>query len=83
MRRVPHRRPEAGVSGAPGTDISQPGASGMLWTAVRWIMERETGGVLQTGERCTNTGYKVMEVLRAKHPEARAPTVASLDSYPD
>ena len=46
-------------------------------------MERETGGVLQTGEQCTNTGYKVMEVLRAKHPEARAPTVASLDSYPD
>ena len=24
-----------------------------------------------------------MEVLRAKHPEARTPTAASLDSYPD
>ena len=24
-----------------------------------------------------------MEVLRAKHPEARTPTAVSLDSYPD
>ena len=48
-----------------------------------WITERETGGVLQPGERCTKTGDRVMEVLRAKHPEAQAPTVASLDPYLD
>ena len=56
---------------------------GKLWTAVRWITERETGGVFQPGERCTKTGDRVMEVLCSKHPEARTPTAASLDSYPD
>ena len=54
---------------------------GKLWTAVRWITERETGGVLQPGDRCTKTGDRVMEVLRTKHPEARTPTVASLNHY--
>ena len=55
---------------------------GKLWTAVRWITEQETGGVLQPGDRCTKTGDRVMEVLRTKHPEARTPTSASLDLYP-
>ena len=55
---------------------------GKLRTAMRWIMERETGGVLQPGDRCTKTGDRVMEVLHTKHPEARTPTAASLDSYP-
>ena len=54
-----------------------------LQTAVRWITERETGGVLQPGDWFTKTGDQVMEVLRAKHPEARTLTAASLDSYPD
>ena len=54
-----------------------------IWTEVRWITERETGRVLQPGYRCTKTGDRVMEVLRAKHPEAWTPTAASLDSYPD
>ena len=48
-----------------------------LRTAVRWITERETGGVLQPRDRCTKTG--VMEVIHAKQPEARKPTAASLD----
>ena len=56
---------------------------GNLRTAVQWITKRKTGGVLQPGDRCTKTGNRVMEVLRAKHPEARTPTAASLDSYPD
>ena len=55
---------------------------GKLRTAVRWITERETGGVLQPGDRCTKTGGRVMEVLRAKNPEARTLTAVSLDSYP-
>ena len=50
-------------------------------TAVRWITDMETGGVLHPGDRCTNTGDRVIEVLRTKHPEARTPTAASLDSY--
>ena len=29
---------------------------GKLWTLVRWITERETGGVLHPGDRCTKTG---------------------------
>ena len=54
---------------------------GKLRMAVRWITEREKGGVLQLGERCTKTGDRVMEVICTKHPEARTPTAASLDSY--
>ena len=50
--------------------------------AVQLITERETGGVLQPAELCTNTGERVMEMLRTKHPEARPPTAASLDLYP-
>ena len=53
---------------------------GKLWTVVRWITERDTGGVLQPGDRCTKTGDQVREVLHSKHPESQAPTAASLDS---
>ena len=56
---------------------------GNLWTAVRWITERDTGRVLQPKERYTKTGEQVMEVLRAKHPDSQTPTAESLDSYPD
>ena len=56
---------------------------GKLRTVVRWITEQETGGVLQPGDRCTKTGDRVMEVLRAKNPEAWTPTAEILDSYPD
>ena len=54
---------------------------GKLQSAVRWITERETGGVLQPGDRNEKTGDRVLEVLRAKHPEARTPTAACLESY--
>ena len=43
----------------------------------------DRGGVLYPAERYTNTGERLMEVLCTKHPEARPPTAASLDSYPD
>ena len=56
---------------------------GKIRMAVRWITERETVGVLHPGGWCNKTGYRVMEVLHSKCPEARAPTAASLDSYPD
>ena len=38
---------------------------GKLRMAVRWIMERGIGGVLQPEEICTKTEERVMEVLRA------------------
>ena len=56
---------------------------GKLCTAVRWINEQETGGVLQPGGRCTNTGDRVMEVLSAKHPEDWTPNAVIMDSYPN
>ena len=56
---------------------------GKFRTAVRWITDRETGGILQSGERCKKMGERVMEVLRTKHPEACTPTASSLDSYSD
>ena len=52
-----------------------------LQTVLLWITEMEMGGVLQPGDRCKKTGDQVMEVLRTKHPEARTPTAAILDSY--
>ena len=56
---------------------------GKLRTAMRWITEQETGGVLKPGDRCTKPGDRVMEMLHAKHPDDRKLTTASLDSYPD
>ena len=46
---------------------------GKLRTTVRWITEREKGGVLQPEGHCTKTGDCVLEVLHAKHPDARPP----------
>ena len=53
---------------------------GKLRTAVQWITERETGGALQLGERCTKKGERVTEVLRTKNPDDRAPTASRMDS---
>ena len=39
---------------------------GKLRSAVRWITERETGGVLHPRDRCKKTGGRVLEVLCAK-----------------
>ena len=56
---------------------------GKLHTVVRRMKEPETGGVLQPVERCINTGERVMELLRTKHPEAFPPTADSLYSFPN
>ena len=37
--------------------------------------------MLQPGDRCKKTGDRVLEVLCAKHPDARTPTAACLRSY--
>ena len=49
---------------------------------MRWITKREKGGVLQLEGHCTKTGDRVLEVLHAKHPDARPPSAACLDAYP-
>ena len=56
---------------------------GKLRTVVQCIMERKTGGLLQPGERCIETGEKGKEVLRTKHLEACPPTADRLDLYSD
>ena len=38
---------------------------------------------LIVAQREETVEHRVMEVLRSKHPEARIPTAAGLDSYPD
>ena len=83
MRRVPHRRPERGVSRAPGANIPQPGTSGEAPDGGE-VEYRVGDGMVPPSRGAVNQdGDRVMEVLRSKHPEAQAPTVASLDSYPD
>ena len=54
---------------------------GKLLSAVRWITERVRGGVLQPGDRCNKTGYRVLEVLQATNPEAQTLSTACLTSY--
>ena len=55
---------------------------GKLRTVVRWITEREKGGVLQPEGKYTKTGDRVLEVLHAKHLDARPPSAACLDALP-
>ena len=54
-----------------------------LRTAVRWITERKTRGVLQPAELCTKNGERVMELLHTKHPKVCPLAAASLESYSD
>ena len=37
---------------------------GKLQSSVRWITDREKGGVFQTGDICPKSGKPVLEVLR-------------------
>ena len=43
---------------------------GKLWAAVRWIMDRDRGGVYQLGYICSKTGVVVLEVRHKNRPEA-------------
>ena len=55
---------------------------GKVRTAVRWVTEREKGGVLLPEEQRTKTGGRVLEVLHTKYPDARPPSAACIDAYP-
>ena len=48
---------------------------GKLRQAVRRATDREGGGCLLPGDKCTKTGRPVADVLREKHPEMRVPPV--------
>ena len=49
--------------------------SGKLRQAVRPATDRERGGYLLPDYQCTKIGRPVVEVLREKQPDMRAPTV--------
>ena len=50
---------------------------------MKWITDHEKGGVLLPEDKCTKTGEYVMEVLHTKHLDARPPSAAILDAYPN
>jgi hypothetical protein len=47
--------------------------SGRLRSAIRGVMNRAGGGVLQPDDVCTKTGRPVLEVVQGKHPKMREP----------
>lgn len=49
--------------------------------AVRFITEREKGGILMPDDIDEKTGDSVENVLRSKHPEARIPKATDLPSF--
>ena len=49
--------------------------SGKLRQAVCRATNREGGGCLLLGDKCTKTGRPVADVLREKHPDMRVPPV--------
>ena len=59
---------------------------GKIRQAVRQATDREGGGCLLLGEKCTKTGRPVADVLREKHPDmcvtpAENPTCAAFKVY--
>ena len=53
-----------------------------LQTVVHWVTDSEKGGLIYPRYACTKTGEPVLDVLRAKHPEACAPSASSINAYP-
>ena len=82
VRVVPNRFPEGGDGRAPGSNLPYPGDPWEALDGGAGDYGERDGRIFATWGRCTKTGDQVMEVLRTKHPEARTPTAASLDSYP-
>ena len=55
---------------------------GELQTAVLWRTEQERGGVMQPRKVCTNIGEPFLDMLQAKHHDARTPSTSSIYTYP-
>jgi hypothetical protein len=54
---------------------------GKLRAAVRWLTEREKGGVLLPSDLDSKTNEPVIDVLRSKHPDAKVPDISVLEEY--
>jgi hypothetical protein len=54
---------------------------GDLHGAVRYITDREMGGVLLPDDKCSKTGLPVSDVLDSKHPMTRVPDANALLHY--
>jgi hypothetical protein len=54
---------------------------GDLRGAVRYITDREMGGILLPDDKCSKTGLPVSDVLDSEHHMARAPDVNALPHY--
>jgi hypothetical protein len=54
---------------------------GKLRAAVRWLTEREKGGVLLPGDTDEKTGETIFDVLKSKHPAARVPEASEMEDY--
>jgi hypothetical protein len=55
---------------------------GNLRGAVRYLTEREKGGILYPDDIDKKSGETVQSVLESKHPDARTPGVDALANYP-
>ena len=54
---------------------------GKLRQAVRFITQRDQGGVLQMDDLDSKSGLPVLEVLQSKHPDAIIPPPEALEDY--
>jgi hypothetical protein len=48
---------------------------------VRYITEREMGGILLPDDKCSKSGLPITDALESKHPHARSPNVNALPHY--
>ena len=54
---------------------------GKIRAAIRYISEREKGGILMPGDTNEKTGDLIKETLAAKHPEARDVDMTNLPDF--
>jgi hypothetical protein len=56
---------------------------GNIRGAVRYLTDREKGGILYPDDLDEKTGNSVLSVIESKHPNARTPNADTLTAYPD
>ena len=56
---------------------------GDLRGAVRYLTERDQGGILFPQDTDEKTGDSVLETLKSKHPDAKTPKASDLQPYPN
>jgi hypothetical protein len=55
---------------------------GNIRGAVRYLTEREKGGILYPDDTDEKSGTSVISVLESKHPDARIPDADAMPAYP-